>query len=122
ERYVNSHLVPVKVSVISCAYERVQSDGAPLYKRCLESLYTKAVQCRRPVLQNSVFLDHFLKYIPHVWVNTFNFSFSPFALMSDSFCYCLIPGGRLVQFACLFAQKAALIRFQAPSGGDHRTT
>src|SRR5699024_1622575 len=76
---------PVKVSVISCAYERVQSDGAPLYKRCLESLYTKAVQCRRPVQQNRVFLDHFLKYIPHFWVNTFNFSFSRFDIMSDSF-------------------------------------
>ena len=52
QRYVDSHLVTVEVSVESRTHQGVQTDGLTFDELRLECLNTQTVQCRSTVQQN----------------------------------------------------------------------
>ena len=75
KRYMDSHLVAVKVSVVCCTSERMKFKSTTFNKNRLKCLNTKTVKCRRTVEENGVSLDYNFKCVPNIVLCTLN-SFS----------------------------------------------
>src|SRR5699024_7395465 len=63
ERYVDSHLVTVEVSVIRRTYERMELQGSSLNKSRLKCLYSETVERRRSVEKYGMLLYNILKHV-----------------------------------------------------------
>ena len=70
--YVNSHLVAVEVSVVSCTYKGMKLDSSTLYKNRLKCLNTKSVKCWSTVEENRMALDYNFQCIPNLGLCTLN--------------------------------------------------
>ena len=72
QRYVNSHLVAVKVGVESGADQRMKLDCLAFNQHRLKCLDTKTVKRRRTVQQNRMLLNNFFENIPDFRLFLFN--------------------------------------------------
>ena len=63
---MNRHLIPVEISIVRGAGQRVEVNRITVHENRLEGLHREAMQGRRPIQQDRVILDQFLQDIPHL--------------------------------------------------------
>lgn len=81
QRYVNRHLVAVKVGVERSTYQRVQTHGASFNQFWKEGTDTQTVQRRRTVEQYRIAFDNFFNDRPDSFVTGFDQFFSLFRVV-----------------------------------------
>ena len=122
QRYVDSHLVTIKVSVIRSADQRVQLDGLAFDQQRLERLDTQTVQSWGTVQQHRVLADDVGEEIP---------DFRGFALdhLLGGLDGAGVTGGlqlgvdeRLEQLKRHLLRQTALVQTQGRADGDDGTT
>ncbi|MBA7714059.1 hypothetical protein ES703_123073 [subsurface metagenome] len=67
---MNCHLVAIKISIESGAYQGVDLDGTAIDEYRLKGLDTESVQGGSPVKPYRSFLDDFLQYIIYLWLGS----------------------------------------------------
>src|SRR5699024_711527 len=81
--YVDCHLGSIKVSVICCTNKRVYSYRSTLYQRWLKCLNNKSEQSEGTDQEYCEVYNHMFKYIPHLLMNAFNFTFCRFDIVGN---------------------------------------
>ena len=122
QRYVNSHLVTVKVGVEGSTYQWMQTHGTSFHQLRFEGLDTQTVQCRRTVHQNRIAVNDTFHNIPDTWILTIDQLLRSLRIACNFFIYDFIDDKRLEQLNCHFTRQTALIHFQIRSDRDNRTT
>ncbi len=122
QRYVNGHLVTVKVGVESRTNERVQLNGFALDELGLERLNTETVQGRGAVQQHRVAFQHVFQNIPNHGILAVHNFLGRFYGLDNTTLDQLADDERLEQFRRHVLRKTALVQFQFGTHHDHRTT
>ena len=120
KRYVDSHLVTVKVCVESRADERVQVDGTAFNDNWLECLDTEPVQCWCTVQQHRVVLDDFLKDVPDFRTSAFSHALCALDVVSIALHDKSVHNERLEQFKCHLLRQTTLVELERGPGNDDR--
>ena len=119
---MDSHLVSIEVCVVSCTYERMQLDRLTFHEDRLERLDTEPVQRGGTVQHNRMLLDHFLKHIPHLRLESLDHLFCVLYIMSCTVRHKLFHNKRLEQLDRHLFRKTALIDLQLRSHDDNGTS
>ena len=115
------HLVAVEVGVVRRTNERVQFDGATFPKDRFERLDTQAVQGRRAVQQNRMFVDDIFKDIPYFRRNFFDFFLRIFDVVRQTASHEFFHDKRFEEFERHFLRQTALVHFEFRSDNDNGT-
>ncbi len=121
KRHMHSHLVTVKVGVISRTNQRVNFQSAALNQNRLKSLNTQAVQRRRTVQQNWVFTDNVLQNVPNLRPHTLHHAFGAFDIMRHTVMHKPFHHKGLKQLQRHFLGQAALMHLQFRANHDNGT-
>jgi len=117
---VHGHLVSIKVSVVSRAYQGVNLQSAPLNQDRLKGLYSQPVKCGRTIQENRVFLNNFLQYVPDLRLYAFNHPLGTFNIMGKTLIHQLLHYEGFEQLQGHFFRQATLVHLQLGTHNDHR--
>ena len=118
---MNSHLVTVEVSVVSCTYQWVKFKCTAFYKHRFKCLNTKTVECRSTVEKNWVAFDYFFKCIPYFAACFFYFFLSGLDVCCVSLVYEFSHNKWLEEFESHFFWKTALVHLEGWTNNDNGT-
>src|SRR3989338_5513785 len=65
KRYMNSHLISVKIRIITCAYTRMKSDSRSLYQNWVKSLNAQFMKSWGPIQKNRMIFGNFFQNIKY---------------------------------------------------------
>src|SRR5688572_29361921 len=78
-----SHLITIKVSIVSCTNTRMKLNSSTFNKHWIECLNTQLVQGRCTVQQHWMIFGYFFQHIKHFRRTLFNKSFCTFDIRSQ---------------------------------------
>ncbi len=119
---MDGHLVTVEVGVERGADQRMQLDGLAFDQHRLERLDAQAVQRRRAVQHDRVFLDDFFKDVPHHRRAGFHFLLGRLDRRRDAHGFEAREDERLEELDGHQLGQAALVQLERRAHGDDRTT
>ena len=122
QRHVDGHLVTVEVGVERGADQRMQLDRLAFDQHRLERLDAQAVQRRRAVQHDRVFLDDFFKDVPHHRRAGFHFLLRRLDRRRDAHGFEAREDERLEELDRHQLGQAALMQLERRAHGDDRTT
>ena len=122
KRYVNSHLIAVKVSVECRTYQRVQFNCASFHENRLKRLNSKAVKRRSAVQHYGMPFDNGFKSVPHRSFASLNHFTCAFDILSLARLSKALHDKRLEKLKRHFFRKSALIHFEFRTDDDNRTS
>ena len=122
QRYVNSHLVTVKVGVVSGTDKRVEFKSLTLNKHRLKRLNTESVKCRRAVKKNRMLFYHHFESVPYL-IRGALYHFSRGFDIRDRLGFNkTLHNKRLKELKRHFLRKTALIHFKLRAYNYNRTS
>ena len=121
QRQMDSHLVTIKVSVVSRASQRMQLQGTALGKNRLKSLNTQAMQRRGTVQKYRMLLDNILQYIPYFLLRTLNLALGGLDIVGDTLADQLLHNKWLKELQGHLLWQAALMQLQLRADYDNGT-
>ena len=121
QRYVDRHLVTVKVGVVSRTHQRVQLDRLTFDQQWLKRLDAQTVQRRRAVKQYRVFADNVGQDVPHFRQLALNHLFRGFNRGCMAQRLQLGVDERLEQLKRHFLRQTTLVQTQGRAHGNDRT-
>ncbi|OIQ76801.1 hypothetical protein GALL_415130 [mine drainage metagenome] len=120
QRYVDGHLVAVKVGVERGANQRMQLDGLAFDQCRLERLDAQSVQGRRTVEQHRMLADHVLEDVPDFWTFLFYLLLGSLDGGCQAQHFQLVENERLEQFQRHLLGQTALMQLELRTNHDHR--
>ena len=121
KRHVNSHLVAVKVGVISGTGQRMQLQGAALYQHRLKGLNTQPMQGRSAVQQNRMALDDNFQRVPNLGLRPLHRFSGGLDIAGGAGFHQTLHDKGLEQLQRHFLRQAALVHFQLRAYHDNGT-
>ena len=109
KRYVDSHLVAVKVGVKGSAYKRVYMNGLALHQDGLKGLDAEPVERWGAVEEHRVVLDNLVKHIPDLWGLALDHLFCALDRRDDPLLFQLVVDERLEKLEGHLLRQAALV-------------
>ena len=122
KRYVNRHLVTVKVRVKCGTNERMELDRSTFNEDGLERLNGKTVECRRTVQEDRMVLDYVFKCVPNLGACLVNLLLCVSDVGSVLGFNKAFHNERLEELERHFLRKTALINLQRRSYDDNGTS
>ena len=122
QRYVNSHLVTIEVSVESATNHWVQADSLSFNQYWLESLNRETVKGRCTVQQYVVVSDNLIENLVSLFCFSIHHSASRTHVMSVFLFNQFVDDKWLEQFKGHFLWQTTLVQFEIWSNDDNRTS
>ena len=122
KRQMDSHLVTVKVGVISGTYQRMQLNSTAFGQDRLESLNAQSVQSRCTVQQYRMFLDYLFQNVPYSVGSTLYHALSTLNVSCFTAVYQTLHNEGFEQLQSHFLRQAALMHFQLRTYNDYGTS
>ncbi len=122
QRYVDGHLVAVKVGIVSRTDQRMQLNGPPFDQNRFKGLDAQAVQRRRTVEQHRMVFDYFFEDIPNDIVGALNQTARGFDVVGVLFLDNFLHDKRLEQLQRHLFGQTALVQFELRTNHDDRAT
>ena len=116
------HLIPVKVCIKCCAYQRVKLDRLTFYQNRLKCLNTQSVKCRCTVQHNRMLFNYILQHIPYFLLYPVNHLLCTLNIMCCLIGNQFFHNKRLKQLNRHLFWKSTLIDLKLRSHNDNRTT